>query len=1253
MSRFEGFIKILDFGVARASFSSKVQGRRLRGKPRYMAPEQTRGRTPTPATDTFALGIVAWELLTGLRLFEGDDIKTVLEAVRRAEAPPVAKFNPDVPAAVSDVVARALAPEPEERCNVAELTSVLARAARDLSEDTGSRSLATWIASIFPRPAAEYEETTATTQVHYAELEELGGFEDEATDIDAWPGVRTEANAPPPGALLERRRVVVTFVRLEGGDPSSRRELGRGLTTLAFKRDAVVQGNSANELLAIFGLEIAGDDDVAAAMQYALDAVELAREASSPMTSTPLAVRIASRAGILARKRGESYDLAGDDVDEARQLVAEAEPGRPLLTGPPGRLASVHFSFRELPAKRIATGRLRILELLGPTNYDERARALSGRRGRFVGREAELSQLAALVESSVTENKLSSGAIVGNAGVGKSRLIAELSARLSARAHAAHQIVVAASAESRDSPFSLIGDLLQAALNLPPRRGEQARGQLVSHFRQTLVRRGLPRTEIDEMVDVVEAALELRDGARVSEPRASAHLRDRLTAMLRRIRSHFPADRPRLVVLEDLHNADGASIAVLAGLLTPPIRAGADTLITTARRGDTTHDALTEHLGTVIELRELGDAEARILIEDRLGPAADTQTVAAVASRAAGNPLFIEELAAAVKQSKTQQVPATAREVVTAQVDRLSPGAKVVLQHAAVIGQSVRVRILEELLATDLHVALRELTEEGLLVQVGGVSATDSEGQYQFRHGLISEVVYESLTEESRHRTHARLGHLLALRYEAGRDEPPSVIARHLAAGGDGRAAASYWCSAGGQALSAFFAEAAVDFFSRALELDHAEEPIDREERWQATLGRARALAELGRHDDLGRDVARLRSLIGASAARESEVAMLDARHHLRLGDYTAAADATHTAERAAARAGDELARGHALRIRAEAFERTGAYERAVAAVSEALLLFRDMGAAWEANQAQVGLGRIHLMRCRYREADEAYGPVLEELETWSDPWLERLARNHVAVIHHCMGHFETAMQSATASFEICERIGDRARAGDNESVRGIILSEVGLFAQAAEHFERALTIAADTDSRWSHADCLVYAGTNDLRMGDRTRGQERLAEALKLARTIGARYVEANCLVAAAAGHLKGASIADLGRAFDAAVTAVEIATESQLIGARIQALSRLAEATARTGDARQAVERSSEAVTLLEEQEFIEGAEEEIWLVHARLSEAVGQKAEAEHAHLKAKACVEAKLRGFTKAEWRRAFRELPSSVEALSDR
>ena len=117
----EGDIKILDFGIARATFASALERRRLRGKPRYMAPEQTLGEPPTSAADVFALGIIAWELFTGLPLYRGADLKAILEAVRCTDPPRIDQLNPKVPREIVDAVATALAREPAARGTAADL----------------------------------------------------------------------------------------------------------------------------------------------------------------------------------------------------------------------------------------------------------------------------------------------------------------------------------------------------------------------------------------------------------------------------------------------------------------------------------------------------------------------------------------------------------------------------------------------------------------------------------------------------------------------------------------------------------------------------------------------------------------------------------------------------------------------------------------------------------------------------------------------------------------------------------------------------------------------------------------------------------------------------------------------------------------------------------------------------------------------------------------------------------------------------
>ena len=146
----EGHVKILDFGVARASFGHAVERRRLRGKPRYMAPEQTRGERPTPATDVFALALVAWELLTGAPLFDGVDIASTLAAVRTMPVPPIDRVRPEIPMVLARALDRALLRDPDQRMSALEL----ARAATVAAGGAGSRALAAWMAEVVAAAAA-------------------------------------------------------------------------------------------------------------------------------------------------------------------------------------------------------------------------------------------------------------------------------------------------------------------------------------------------------------------------------------------------------------------------------------------------------------------------------------------------------------------------------------------------------------------------------------------------------------------------------------------------------------------------------------------------------------------------------------------------------------------------------------------------------------------------------------------------------------------------------------------------------------------------------------------------------------------------------------------------------------------------------------------------------------------------------------------------------------------------------------------
>ncbi len=1334
----DGYVKILDFGIARATFASALERRRLRGKPRYMAPEQTLGEPPTAASDVFALGIIAWELFTGLPLYRGPNIKAILEAVRTTDPPRADRLNPEVPPEIAKAIATALTRDPAGRGTSADMIAACMRTALP----AGARGLAEWFArldaattsqparaaqpvaqppsgasiSVPPqasppsRPSAlsltasladiahppselgsgtpgfpvemPSERTTAPAAIAFergatgrGSVEKFGDrdptstvvqrfgdrdrtstatatsneqqwghestlagvarlvdalpgqpadrpsrpvyellqlvpgtapsamrFDDDATrqaqalsaalavgaghaggetsfdelelEVDGPAAAPEPAAGPDPlvedpiddesrelavGVVAERRRTVVVAGVLDGAPADVLRPIAKALGELAYQRGGVVVALDAESLIVAFGLEVAGEDDVAIAMGWALDAAAMTRDQGTEVGAGGPTLRVGARTGVAVASEAGAPRIPADASDEARALAREAAPDRPMFVGPAGRVTSGMFELREVAAPRRIARRSKVTEVVGTRSPEDAERASLERAGAFVGRTAQLAELDVWYQRAVAAGRRLTVLVTGAAGIGKSRLVTELIARRGAAPVPPRVIRTAANPASHHAPFALVIDLYQAGLGLPPARGRGARALLVRRLQHLMQEAGVPDERARAAATDVDRGMELRDGFGVGAPEI-ADMRPRIAAGFATFRSAASGPgpgqaRPLLTVIEDIHYADGASLEVLRHSLAAPAQ-GAELLVLTARPDGPPPPAV----DAVIALGDLAGPDLRALISDRLGDAATPLNVAAVIARGGGNPLFAEELAQAVRDagSAADKVPATARDVIAARVDRLPQAGKHALRLAAVMGGRVRARLLEELVGavTDSDASwLDELVAAGFLVRAG------ADDELAFARGLVRDVVYDALPLRAQREAHARLGRLLSSRFFAGRDEPPAVIAEHLERGGDPAGAAAFWLRAGKLALTASDAEAAIACFTRTLALERElgvvpPTPTSRARRREALAGRDDAHRLRGDIAADAGDLDELQRLCEGDAHRLADVALRRAQRLIGFGDYTGASVATVVAEDFALVAENPRQRGEALRLRGEVLERLGRFDEALVMVSAARELFAQEGAVADEMQAMVGRGRIHLMRAHYEQARDAYRPVIARIEKTGDPWLERIVQNHVAIIEMCLGNYPAAMTSAQRSLELCRRYGDRVREGEALSVAGIVLHHVGLYEPAAAMFGDALELFGRTASRWSRADCLIYAGACDARRG-LPGGIAMIDEALAEARRLGARYLEANALITRAGANLRRG---DLTGAVRDAGEGVAVAQQATLVGYEIQGLARQA---------------------------------------------------------------------------------------------
>lgn len=1470
----DGYVKILDFGIARATFASALERRRLRGKPRYMAPEQTLGEPPTSAADVFALGIIAWELFTGLPLYRGPDLKAILEAVRRTIPPRIDRLNPGVPLEVADGIAKALSREPEDRGTTADLIQACARTSlaggahalerwlTALDEASAgdslvglsaspSRSMSVQRASaevaaqafpareptqslIAPLPSPSLPDDFGTGTPGFARPPErpsvtalnafadhprartatgarFSGFEHESTTTaaqdKAWTrptttgqvfakfgdrdptsagtvtstsataqgmrwgyesttaGVARLNDALPPereptmalderfdtermlsemlvrpsyttlvmaadvnpqnlrfddddstsygsvapqmphpvaaapsdatsfdelivegeaaanellagvvvdepidddlgvlttGAPVERRRTVVVVGVLSGAPTDVLRPITRGLGELAYQRGGVVLALESEALVVAFGLEVAGEDDVAVAMGWALDAAAVAREKHTGDTGTPQ-LRTGARTNVASILTPEgAARIPPDAIEEARALAKEATPDKPWFVGVAGRVTSDLYTLRELPAAGRTRSSRRVIEVVGPRRFEERDRTRLERRGMFVGRTAQLDELSSWFDRSIAKNDRHGVLVVGVAGTGKSRLVAELIARRAAADQATRTILTAANPATRHSPFALLIDLYQASLGIAPARGRAARGRFLQRVQHLFKENGVAEDRAKEVVTDLDRAIELRDGLGVGAPEI-ADLRPRIAAGLAVFRTAMAEPgRPLLTVIEDIHLGDAPSLEVLRHTLAMPA-VGAELVILTARP----EGAAPPAVDAIVDVGDLVGGELRAMIADRLGAASTPLNIAAVIARGGGNPLFVEELAQAVRERGQveiedggDEIPASARDVVAARVDRLTPRAKAALRIASVMPGTVRARIVEELIseerADDAQVtsALDELIDAGVLVRPES-SGPSIEGEFAFARGLVREVVYDGLPQRAQRESHARVGRLLASRFFAGREEAPAAIAEHLERGGELAAAAAFWLRAGRLAMTASDADTAVAHFTRTLALESqlGELPptaTSKTRRREALAGRE--LANRLRGDLLAypADLDDLQRMCEGDLRRLADVAIRRAHRLLRTGDYAGAQVATAIAEDLGRAAGDALHVGEALRVRGEILERLSRFTEALDVVEQSRLVFANAGAAAEEMQAMVVRGRIHLMRAHYEEARAAYQPVTARIDKAADPWLERVVQNHVAIIEMCLGNYQQAMVSAQRSLDLCRRYGDRAREGDALSVAGIIYLEVGLYERAAATFDAALELLARAGSRWSRADCLIYAGVCAIKRGQ--DGIGILDEALLEAETIGARYLEANARISRAGAHLqRGANIeaaADASRG-------VLVARGATLVGYEIQGLARQGVALIRARGRNALAEAGDQihrALVLFDHQRHLEGSEEEVYVNCLEVLKFAGANDRATIVRTRGRAEVQRKLAALDDPEWRAAYAGRPECKALL---
>lgn len=615
------------------------------------------------------------------------------------------------------------------------------------------------------------------------------------------------------GALEgERKQVTVLFADVVGSmelasgiDPEAWRAIMERLFSLScgavHRYEGTVDKFTGDGAMAIFGAPIAHEDHARRACYAALELQESLAAYAEELRSEQglaLSLRVGLNSGevvvgAIGADSEMDYTAIGHTVGLAQRAEQLAAPGKIYLTEHTAALVKGYLELidRGLVEPKGAGGPLRIHELAGRSEGAGRAQPLR-RRGlsRFVGREAELQILESAREQALSGQGQVVG-VVGEAGVGKSRLCYEFAERCRGRGMPVYH--VAAQAHAKSVPLAPVLQLLRDFFGI----GEQDPDQLARERIEEAVG-ALEDLGLREELPLLFEFLAVADPERPAERMDPEARQRRLLALLRRLARAQSAQQPVLMVFEDLHWLDAASEAYLANHVEALL--GTQSMALVNFRPDYQAQWMSRSYYRQIALSPLGAEASERLLAELLGDDSSLEGLAGlIAERSEGNPFFIEEIVRSLAEQESLlggrgayrlvgaieqiTVPATVQAVLAARIDRLSEREKAVLGAAAVIGREFSQPILEQVAepaAGELEEALGELASAEFVY----LHELTPEPVYLFKHALSQQVAYDSQLGERRRALHAKAAEAIVAGNPERLEERAALVARHWEAAG-------------------------------------------------------------------------------------------------------------------------------------------------------------------------------------------------------------------------------------------------------------------------------------------------------------------------------------------------------------------------------------------------------------------------------------------------------------------------------------
>ena len=1008
-------VKVLDFGIVRNPWKALTETGHGLGTPEYMAPEQARcERTLGPQADVFALGCVLFRCVAGRPPFRGDSAGAVVAQIATLrEVPRLSSAMEMVPRLVDDLAARLMAPDAGERPRDGHAAAELILSARAELQKNASRAVS-WrapapsLTSIEQQPVAllfiDADEGTAASRPAISLAEAMAPTTPILLRASGEPVLErdTDVNAPPPALGLVRQAVEPFGARLE--------VLANGSIL------AMLSGGTTASDLAVRAARCA-----------------LAVHAVLPRASVALVTR-----------RAVADDLRG----------AVSVMDRPAGMSPSRRIRVDKGTRELLPEHFEITGDDAEGFILRAERPPEGVpRRLLGRAMPYVGRQAVLRRLLAAVDGAMDEGGAGAVVVVGEAGVGKSRLRAELLDRVHGGERRVALLHGWGDPLRSGVPYGVLARALRNYLGVPAGPSPAQQEALMARVARVGADRQRVAEFLGELVGVPFAGSESpalraarKDPQLMAQQKATAW-QDWLAAEC--------AERPVMLVIDDLHAADAPSVELVAAGL----RRAADLPFFVLALARPEVHARFPRLGEdwardEIRLEPLRAAACAELVREVLGASADEAVVQQLVERSAGNPFYLEELIRTAVAGDAGAPPESVVASVQLRIGKLPVRARQVLRAASVFGKVFWAGGVSAMLGGDLSDAqldewIEVLEREELIERRPAGRALAGEVELAFRHDLVRDAAYQMLIPGDR-----MVGHRLAGGWLQAHGETDAlVLAEHFAGGGvteqavewfaraaeralaggemaDAlRKAASYYHRAGETCAAAYANASAEEYFERAVALWSSLDPV---EAARTRLELAAVRERTGERERALEDLRLAEEALG-DGQEETRIEILLRRANLEMrGQGEGVLErARRTAEEAlerARRSGSRVLEARALiliGVSLGLLEVEESSDQAIELVEKALSLVDAPGAIAEGLWR---LGNAFLFRNDLQRAASMYPEALAAAEAAGDELLMGMCLNNLGMVSFRRWRLDDAIEQTRRARVLYERVGHRTR---------------------------------------------------------------------------------------------------------------------------------------------------------------------------------------------------------------------------------